>query len=160
MRNAGHLPQRRGLLPTAPIRADFWEGDATKHCSVEKKGFFSEKGGGNSVNQGFGKDFYRKSRFSEEVRAIHRTAGVWKVKTEKLLSSPPSRKSALIPARNLISGMPFRARGSVLQKLNKSLTCKRPDLLQSPGTPEPQKCILKSEKCHFRPPGKRAPKVN
>ena len=25
-----------------------------------KKGFFSEKGGGNSVNQGFGKDFYRK----------------------------------------------------------------------------------------------------
>ena len=26
----------------------------------EKKGFFSEKGGGNSVNEGFGKDFYRK----------------------------------------------------------------------------------------------------
>ena len=26
----------------------------------EKKGFFSEKGGGNSVNQGLGKDFYRK----------------------------------------------------------------------------------------------------
>ena len=25
-----------------------------------KKGFQSEKGGGNSVNQGFGKDFYRK----------------------------------------------------------------------------------------------------
>ena len=25
-----------------------------------KKGFFSEKGGGNSVNGGFGKDFYRK----------------------------------------------------------------------------------------------------
>ena len=38
--------------------------------------------------------------------------------------------------------------------------CKRPDLLQSRGTPKPQKCILKSEKCHFRPPGKRAPKVN
>ena len=31
------------------IRADFWEGDATKHFSV-KKGVFSEKGGGNSVN--------------------------------------------------------------------------------------------------------------
>ena len=44
---------------TFKIRADFWEGDATKHFSV-KKGFFSEKGGGNSVNQGFGKDFYRK----------------------------------------------------------------------------------------------------
>ena len=26
----------------------------------EKKGFFSEKGGGNSVNPGFGKDLYRK----------------------------------------------------------------------------------------------------
>ena len=26
----------------------------------EKKGVFCEKGGGNSVNQGFGKDFYRK----------------------------------------------------------------------------------------------------
>ena len=28
--------------------------------SEKKSGFFSEKGGGNSVNQGFGKDFYRK----------------------------------------------------------------------------------------------------
>ena len=26
----------------------------------EQKGFFSEKGGGNSVNEGFGKDFYSK----------------------------------------------------------------------------------------------------
>ena len=53
------------LLPSAykirlaRIRADFREGDATKHFSV-KKGVFSEKGGGNSVNEGFGKDFYRK----------------------------------------------------------------------------------------------------
>ena len=39
--------------------SDFWEGDATKHFSV-KKGDFIEKGGGNSVNRGFGKDFYRK----------------------------------------------------------------------------------------------------
>ena len=31
------------------LRANFWEGDATKHFSV-KKGVFSEKGGGNSVN--------------------------------------------------------------------------------------------------------------
>ena len=50
---------------------NFWEGDATKHFSVKKR-VFSEKGGGNSVNQGFGKDFYRKGnsvkrsgRFSE-----------------------------------------------------------------------------------------------
>ena len=54
------------------LRADFWEGDATKHFSAKKKGFFSERGGGNSVNGGFGKDFYRKEnsvkrsgRFSE-----------------------------------------------------------------------------------------------
>ena len=40
--------------------ADFWEGDATKHFSVKKKGFFSEKGAGNSVNEGFGKAVYRK----------------------------------------------------------------------------------------------------
>ena len=33
------------------IGADFWEGDAIMHFSV-KKGFFSEKGGGNLVNQG------------------------------------------------------------------------------------------------------------
>ena len=31
----------------------------TKHFSV-KKGVFSEKGGGNSVNHGFGKDVHRK----------------------------------------------------------------------------------------------------
>ena len=43
------------------FRADFWEGDATKHFSVKKKKcVFSEKGGGNSVNEGLGKDFYRK----------------------------------------------------------------------------------------------------
>ena len=42
------------------IGADFWEGAATRHFSVGRKGFFSEKGGGNSVNEGFGKDFYRK----------------------------------------------------------------------------------------------------
>ena len=36
-----------------------WEGDATKHFSVKKR-VFSERGGGNSVNQGFGKNFYRK----------------------------------------------------------------------------------------------------
>ena len=41
------------------VRADFWEGDVTKHFSV-KKGIFSEKGGDNSMKQGFRKDFYRK----------------------------------------------------------------------------------------------------
>ena len=56
-----------------------------------KKGLFSEKGGGNSLNEGFGKDFYRKGnsvkrsgRFSEPPDSEN-----W-----KLLS--PSQKSALI----------------------------------------------------------------
>ena len=43
------------------VRADFWEGDATKHFSVKKtRGFSVKRGGGNSVNEGFGEDFYRK----------------------------------------------------------------------------------------------------
>ena len=41
------------------IRADFWAGDPTKHFSVKKRGF-QWKGGRDSVNEGFGKDFYRK----------------------------------------------------------------------------------------------------
>ena len=60
--NFGQLPPfhpPRGRTRGAVIRADFWEGDATKHFLV-KKGVFSEKGVGNSVNEGFGKDFYRK----------------------------------------------------------------------------------------------------
>ena len=51
--------------------ADFWGEDATKQFSVKKRAF-SEKGGGDSVNGGFGEDFYRKGnsvkrsgRFSE-----------------------------------------------------------------------------------------------
>ena len=41
------------------FRADFWEGDATKHFSV-KKWVFQLKGEDNSVNEVFGKAFYRK----------------------------------------------------------------------------------------------------
>ena len=33
--------------------------DATKHFSVKRR-LFNEKGGGISVNEGFGQDFYRK----------------------------------------------------------------------------------------------------
>ena len=66
------LPDWAGIrISGTSFRVDFWEGDATKHFSM-KKGVFSEEGGGNSVNQGFGKDFYRKGnsvkrsgRFSE-----------------------------------------------------------------------------------------------
>ena len=42
------------------FRSRFWEGDATKRFSVEK-GFFSEKGGGNSVNEGFGEEYTGKA---------------------------------------------------------------------------------------------------
>ena len=36
-----------------------------------KKVVFSEKGGGNSVNEGFGKDILQERQFSEEIWAIH-----------------------------------------------------------------------------------------
>ena len=48
------------LTEQSKFRAVSWGGDATKHFSV-KRGVFSEKGGSNSVNGGFAKDFYRKS---------------------------------------------------------------------------------------------------
>ena len=54
-----------------------------------KKGLFSEKEGGNSVNEGFGKDFYSKGK--SRKRSVNRRT----LKTEKLLSSSPPRKSAL-----------------------------------------------------------------
>ena len=58
----------------------------------EKKAFFSEKGGGNSVNEGLGKDFYRKGN---SVKRFGPFTEPPDSETEKLLSSSPSRKSAL-----------------------------------------------------------------
>ena len=62
---------------------------------MKKKGFSVNLGGGNSVNQGSGKDFYRKGdsvkrsgRFSEPPDS------------EKLLSSSPSRKPAPATPQN------------------------------------------------------------
>ena len=60
----------KNFMDTRIFRADFWEGDATKHFS-EKKGFFSEKGGGNSVNQGFGKVLYRKGNSVKRFERFH-----------------------------------------------------------------------------------------
>ena len=51
-----HLKTQVGLLQSRFLV----EGDVTKHFSVKKR-VFSEKGGGNSVNKGFGKDFYKKA---------------------------------------------------------------------------------------------------
>ena len=36
------------------------ECDKALFSDQKQRGVFSEKGGGNSVNEGFGKDFYRK----------------------------------------------------------------------------------------------------
>ena len=60
-------PPTRYFKEMKQIRADFGGGDATKHFSV-KKGVFSEKGGGNSVNGGFGKDLYRKGNSVKRSR--------------------------------------------------------------------------------------------
>ena len=49
----GLLWDERSAIPLHTIKANSWEGE---HFSV-KKGIFSEKGGGNSVND---KDFYGK----------------------------------------------------------------------------------------------------
>ena len=66
-----------------------------------KKVVFSEKGGGNSVNQGLGKDFYRKCN---SVKRFGPFTEPPDSETEKLLSSSPSRKSAL---RNNVFGVNF-----------------------------------------------------
>ena len=64
--------------------------DPTKHFSV-KKGVFNEKGGGNRVNEGFGKAFYRKGN---SVKRSGHSPNCRTLKTEKLLSSSTSQKSA------------------------------------------------------------------
>ena len=59
----------------------------------EKKAF-GEKGGGNSVNEGFGKDFHRKGKSVERSGPFSEPPD--SEGPEKLLSSLPSRKSALV----------------------------------------------------------------
>ena len=61
------------------IGADFGAGDATTHFSLNKKGF-QWKGGRHSVNEGFSR-FLQEKQFSEEVRAMQWTAGLWKLKS-------------------------------------------------------------------------------
>ena len=56
--DSAFYPQKQGIWPLNQSR--FWGRGCDEALFSEKKGVFSEKGGGNSVNQGFGKDFYRK----------------------------------------------------------------------------------------------------
>ena len=54
-----HIAPLEGHL--ADIRTDFWEGDATKQFSLKKRFFFFVKRGkAIQVNEGLGKDFYKK----------------------------------------------------------------------------------------------------
>ena len=51
----------------------FGKGMRRSTFSVKKRGF-SEKGGGNSVNEGFGKDFYRKGNSVKRFGPFTETA--------------------------------------------------------------------------------------
>ena len=75
------FPLRQG----SKFKADFREGDMTKHFSVKKKGFlFVKRGEAIQWMRGFGKDFYRKGN------SVNRRT----LRIEKLLSSSPSQNSA------------------------------------------------------------------
>ena len=51
-----------------PPRSRFLGRGCDEALFSEKKRFFSEKGGGNSVKVGFGKDFYRKGNSMKRSR--------------------------------------------------------------------------------------------
>ena len=57
-----HKPEfsRQPLIPTQTNLSRFLGRGCDEALFSAEKGFFSEKGGGNSVNEGFGKDFYKK----------------------------------------------------------------------------------------------------
>ena len=68
-----------------------------------KKGVFSEKGGGNSVNEGFGKNFYRKGNsvkrsgpFSESLGSENRKVAIL-IHFPKI-SSDPNPQELVLPA--------------------------------------------------------------
>ena len=61
----------------------------------EKKGLFSEKGGGNSVNEGFRKDFYRKGNSVKRSGPFSEPPGSENSKVAVFMMTSRSRKSAL-----------------------------------------------------------------
>ena len=97
------------------VGAAFWEGDATKHFSVEKDGVFCEKEGGmqwmrSLVSISTGKAI--------QWRGLGDSVNRRTLKTEKSLSSSPFREPALIGLREILSP-PCNFRGSPLEKLGK-----------------------------------------
>ena len=91
----------KGGLGTRQSEPIFGEG-MRRSTFQWKKGLFSEKGGGNSVNEGFGKDFYKEGI---QWRAPGHSVNRRTLKTEKLLSSSPSRKLALVELSKLTQVM-------------------------------------------------------
>ena len=53
-------PGKTPLLQNPNLSEPIFGKGMRRSTFQRKKGFFSEKGGGNSVNEGFGKDVYRK----------------------------------------------------------------------------------------------------
>ena len=86
----GGLQGKKKITTIRLIRADFWEGDATKHFSVKKRGV-QWKGGGNSVNQGFGKDFYRKGKSVKRFGPFTKPPDSENIKVAVLIPCPKIR---------------------------------------------------------------------
>ena len=80
------------------VRADFWEGDATKHFSVEKKGFSVKRREAIQWIRGLVRISTGKAiQWRGSGHSLNRRS----LKIEKLLSSSPSQKSPLISGSTL-----------------------------------------------------------
>ena len=85
-------------LASLNIRADFWEGDATKHFSVKKKGFSVKRREAIQWMRGLVRIPTGKAiQWRGPGDSVNRRT----LKTEKLLSSSPSQKSALNSSKAL-----------------------------------------------------------
>ena len=66
-----------------------------------KQGVFSEKGGGNSVNEGFGKDFYRKGNSVKSSGPFGEPPDSEKWKVAVLIPFPKSALSFFVSSSSL-----------------------------------------------------------
>ena len=89
------LSQGNFCLAASRLGADFWEGDVTKHFSVKKKGVSVKRGEAIQWMRGLVRISTGKAiQWRAPGNSVNRRA----LKTEKLLSSSPFPKSALIDA--------------------------------------------------------------